>query len=619
MADSEEDQEFEALLDHIQTSRNIDFHGYKRLSLKRRTLKRMQTAGLKEFGDYSAFLDEHPDEFAQLFNTILINVTSFFRDPSAWEYLGKEVIPRILADKGPGDPIRIWSAGCASGEETYSLAMLMAEALGPEAFTRRVKIYGTDVDEDALNTARRASFTEKAVQDIPAELLSKYFVPAGDRYAFRADLRRSVIFGNHDLTKDAPISRLDLLVCRNILMYFNTETQRNILTFFHFALSDCGFLFLGKAETLLSHANLFTSVAMKHRIFYKKSKFNMRDRLFFLAETNAGTIEQGPTSQVRLREAALESSPVAHAIVDANGILALANQRTRTLFNLSLKDIGRPLQDLELSYRPVELRSVIERVESQCQPERLTKITHPLSGGETLSLDIQIVPLKGYGTEVLGVDIIFEDMTAHRQLEEDLLHSNQELETLNEELQSAHEELETTNEELQSTNEELETTNEELQSANEELETINEELQSTNEELITLNEDHQRRTEELNVVNAFLQSILSSLHSGVIVVDEHLNLLLWNRRAEDLWGMRADEVRGKSLLSLDIGLPVEQLPLKSFISGTLEFQEFTLKAVNRRGRSFLCHVECTPFTNSRGAHDGIILFMDEVEEPRKKK
>jgi two-component system CheB/CheR fusion protein len=619
MANPEEDQEFEKMLDHIQNSRNIDFHGYKRMSLKRRTLKRMQTVGVKEFNDYSAYLDEHPDEFAQLFNTILINVTSFFRDPPAWDYLGKEIIPRILADKAPGDPIRIWSAGCASGEETYSLAMLMAEALGQEAFTRRAKIYGTDVDEDALFNARRASFTEKAVQAIPAELLNKYFVRAGDRYAFRADLRRSVIFGNHDLTKDAPISRLDLLVCRNTLMYFNTDAQRNILTFFHFALGESGFLFLGKAETLLSHANLFTSVAMKHRIFYKKSKFNMHERLFFPAETNAGIVEHGPASQVRLREVALEASPVAHAMVDSNGILALANQRTRALFNLSLKDIGRPLQDLELSYRPVELRSVIEKVLSQGQPERLTKVGHTPPGGEPVSLDIQIVPIKGFGAEVLGVDITFEDMTLRWQLEDDLLHSNQELETLNEVLQSAHEELETTNEELQSTNEELETTNEELQSANEELETINEELQSTNEELITLNEDHQRRTEELNVANSFLHCILASLHSGVIVLDEHINLLLWNRRSEDLWGLRDDEVRGKSLLSLDIGLPVERLPLKAFISGKFELQEFTLKAINRRGKSFLCHVECTPFTNSHGVQDGIVLIMDEVEGPPKKK
>ena len=542
MAISEE-QAFENLLDHIQSSRNIDFHGYKRMSLKRRMLKRIQQVGIEDFGEYSKYLDGHPDEFGQLFNTILINVTSFFRDPAAWEYLEKEVLPRILADKDPEAPIRIWSAGCASGEEAYTLAMLMAELLGTEAFTERVKIYGTDVDEDALNSARRATFSAKTVQGIPPNLLGKYFMETGGRYTFRADLRRSVIFGNHDLAKDAPISRLDLLVCRNTLMYFNADAQKKILTFFHFALNDNGYLFLGKAETLLSHADLFSSVAVKHRIFCKRSRFNMRERALFMPETALEEDLRPVLNQSRLRELAIETSPVAHVIVDTNGNMVVANQRSRTLFNLSQKDVGRPFKELELSYRPAELRSVIERVTKALQPEQLTKIHFSNSNGESLFLDIVLAPLKGMGKELLGVDILFEDVTAHRQMEEELQRSNQELETLNEELQSAHEELETTNEELQSTNEELETTNEELQSANEELETINEELQSTNEELITLNEDHQQRTEELNVANSFLQSILSSLHAGVVVVDQRLNLLLWNKRAEDLWGLRADEVK----------------------------------------------------------------------------
>ncbi len=166
MAMSEE-QAFEALLDHIQQSRNIDFHGYKRMSLKRRVQKRMSQVMVESFEGYAKYLDGHSDEFGQLFNTILINVTSFFRDPAAWEYLEKEILPHILAEKGPEDPIRIWSAGCASGEEAYTLAMLMAELLGPEAFAERVKIYGTDVDEDALNTARRALFNASSSTSVP--------------------------------------------------------------------------------------------------------------------------------------------------------------------------------------------------------------------------------------------------------------------------------------------------------------------------------------------------------------------------------------------------------------------------------------------------------------------
>jgi len=609
-----EEQAFEELLDHIQTSRNIDFHGYKRMSLKRRMLKRMRQVGIKDFEVYSRYLDEDADELSHLFNSILINVTSFFRDRAAWDYLGSDIIPRILADKEPSEPIRIWSAGCASGEEAYSLAMLMVEATGLEEFAERVKIYGTDIDEDALNSARRAIFTAKAVQDVPPDLLSKYFVENGGRYVFRADLRRSVVFGNHDLAKDAPISRLDLLACRNTLMYFNSESQKKVLTIFHFALNEFGFLFLGRAETLLSHTDLFTSAAVEHRIFYKKSRFNLHDRAQFLSETAFSEGEPLSLAQNRLREVALEASPIAHVIVDVQGLVGMINQRARTLFNLGLKDVGQPFKELELSYRPTELRSVVERVLAKGQQERLTKVAYTPPDGEIIFLDITIAPLKGIGKNPLGLDLIFEDVTIHRQMEADLERSNQELANVNQELQTAREELETTNEELQSTNEELETTNEELQSANEELETINEELQSTNEELITLNEDHQRRLEELNIATAFLQSILSSLHAGVAVVDRRLNLLLWNKRAEDLWGVRAQEVRGKSLLSLDIGLPVDKLPLHAFLTGTAEYEEFTLEAVNRRGRAFQCHVECTPFTNSQGQNDGIVLIMDDAEE-----
>jgi two-component system CheB/CheR fusion protein len=178
----------------------------------------------------------HPEEFGQLFNVILINVTTFFRDDQIWNYLQTELIPAIARQNG--DPLRVWTAGCASGEETYSVAMLLADALGREQFRDRVKIYATDVDDQALNSARAASYAENQVESVPEEMRARYFMQEGDRYVFDKDLRRSVIFGRHDLVQDAPISRINLLVCRNTLMYFNTEAQTRILARFHFALGD---------------------------------------------------------------------------------------------------------------------------------------------------------------------------------------------------------------------------------------------------------------------------------------------------------------------------------------------------------------------------------------------
>lgn len=232
----------------------------------------MQTVSVERFSDYLDYLDVHPEEFIHLFNTILINVTAFFRDPPACDYLAAEVVPRVLAGKGPGGQIRAWCAGCASGEEAYSVAMVLAEALGEGEFRDRVKIYATDVDEEALQQARHAIYSERQVSGAPPALLDKYFERANRLYLIRKELRRALIFGSHDLVQDAPISRIDLLVCRNTLMYFNAETQNKIVSRFHFALNDAGFLFLGKAEMLLTHAKLFTPIELGWRIFAKVPK-----------------------------------------------------------------------------------------------------------------------------------------------------------------------------------------------------------------------------------------------------------------------------------------------------------------------------------------------------------
>ena len=269
MAESENDRDLEVLLDYLRRSRGFDFTGYKRTSLRRRIDKRMQDVGVDSYLRYLDHLEVDPEEFTQLFNTILLNVTSFFRDPPTWDYLAAEILPRILADKGEGEPVRIWSAGCASGEEAYTLAMVTAEVMGADAARERVKIYATDVDEEALDQARQARYTAKQVEGVPPELLERYFERNGDGYMVSKDLRRSVIFGRHDLLQDAPISRIDLLVCRNTLMYLNSETQSRVLARFSFALHEGGYLMLGKAEMLLTHANLFSSVDLKRRVFRK--------------------------------------------------------------------------------------------------------------------------------------------------------------------------------------------------------------------------------------------------------------------------------------------------------------------------------------------------------------
>lgn len=569
MNSSQGDERFEALLEYLWRSRGFDFTGYKRPGLMRRVNRRMQLVGIENFSDYQGYLEVHPEEFIRLFNTILINVTAFFRDSAAWDHLSREIIPGILAGKKADEPIRAWSAGCASGEEAYTLAMVLAEAIGMDAFRQQVKVYATDVDEETLTQARQASYSPREVQAIPEGLREKYLEPVGNRYVFRPDLRRAVIFGRHDLVQDAPISRLDLLVCRNALMYFNTETRRRLLARFHFALKDNGVLFLGKAELLLTHANLFTPIDLGWRIFTKVPKLSLRDRL--LIQAQGGDVEAGTnlTRQVRLRELGLDIAPVAQIAVDLNGHLVIANERARALFDLNPRDLGRNFSELELSYRPVELRSLIEQAYAERIPIARPHVERHLPDGSVQHLAIQVQPLQDNGGILMGVSITFTDTSQYQRMQDELERSTYELETAYEELQSTNEELETTNEELQSTVEELETTNEELQSTNEELETMSEELQSTNEELQTINEELRQRTNDLNQTNAFLQSILTSLRAAVVVLDLNFTALIWNHRAEDLWGLRSDEVQGQSFFNLDIGLPVKSLrrPIRACLAG----------------------------------------------------
>jgi two-component system, chemotaxis family, CheB/CheR fusion protein len=611
----------ERLLDYLKQSRGFDFGGYKRPSLTRRIQRRMEVLGLRGFDEYLDYLEVHPGEFAELFDSILINVTSFFRDEASWEKLAADVLPAILGAKAAGEPVRVWSAGCASGEEPYSLAMLLAEALGAETFIERVKIYATDLDDHALAVARAGTYAARELKEVPPQLLERYFQAQGTRQVFRADLRRAVVFGRHDMMSDAPIGGLDLILCRNALMYFNADVQGRILQRFHFALNDGGYLFLGKAELLLTRGTLFQPVDLKSRIFAKVPQPGERRRRLTVAPPPpvapppraAGGAPGEPRSE-RLLGRSSDESPVARIVVDENGVLALANQRARVLFHIDPGDVGRLLHDLELSYRPAELRSLIERAYAERRAIAQTNVERRLEDGTLQMLDILVVPLFDEQERALGVGITFLDVSYIQQMKDELHRSREELQTANEELQSSNEELETTNEELQSSNEELETTNEELQSTNEELETMNEELQSTNEELQTVNDQLRQSTDEAGRLNAFLESVLAGLASGAAALDRNYNVLMWNSRAEDLWGLRANEVRGRSFLGLDIGLPVAELrPLvRACLSGETDSGEATLEAINRRGKSIRCRVSCTPLMSRAGSREGVILLMDEA-------
>ncbi len=603
-------KQFEALLQYLRENRGFNYGGYKRTTIVRRISKRCSELGLSSFAAYQDYLQVHADEFAILFDKILINVTTFFRDPAAWDYMAREIVPRIAAKSGI---IRIWSGGTASGEEAYSAAMLFCEALGQEMFLRRVKIYATDVDEEALNKAR-AGYSEKDLETLEPHLRSRYFESSGGRLAFKTALRRVLIFGRHDLMQDAPISRLDLLICRNTLMYFTAETQGRVLARFHYALEDDGYLFLGRAEMLLMHGSIFEPVELKHRVFRRVPRPPLRERLMILAQTGNADASDQVSKQIRLHEMATEGSPYPQMVVDPLGNLVLANLSARRLLDIRVTDIGRPLKDLEQSYRPADLRGPIDQVFRERRSVALAAVDHADIDGTMRRFNLQFAPLLDDGSTIAGASVTFIEVTGEVALRTELERAKQEVDTAYEELQSSNEELETTNEELQSTVEELETTNEELQSTNEELETMNEELESTNAELQGMNNVLQERTEIANRLNTFMHAILGNIRLGAAVLDADLDVRVWNDRSADLWGLKAEEVLGTPFFDLDIGLPTKDLRtmVRSVLRGNPTHQEMDVNAVTRRGKPIRCRVAATALAG-RGRAGGVVVVMEELK------
>jgi two-component system, chemotaxis family, CheB/CheR fusion protein len=601
-----ENGDLEALLEYLYQRRNFDFRAHKRASLSRRIYKRMQIVGIDDYQRYMEVLEANPGEFAELFNTILINVTGLMRDHEAWDVVAKIVIPAIIAGKTSDQPIRVWSAGCASGEEAYSLAVQFAEALGEERFREQVKIYATDADTDALTDARQGRYRITDLEAaLGAERTNRFFERDAHYGVFKSDLRRALIFGRHDLVQDPPISRIDLISCRNTLMYFTAEVQVKVLTSFQFALNPGGYLFLGKSEALVTRTQMFEVVDLRQHIVRKGGN-----------GSDGAVLSMAPISRPMKNmrhgagdavDAAFEHSPVGQLVLDTNATVLHANRTARRMFAIGSKEMGRHLREMEVSFRPTDLRTPVERVLRDRRPVTIYDVTWRPGSEEPTTLDISIGPMDSPA----GVVILFVDVSRYQHLREELEHSRRELETAYEELQSTVEELETTNEELHSTNEELETTNEELHSTNEELETMNEELQSTNEELETINKEVTERSTEVSELNQFLQSILGSLQSAVIVLCTQMEIRAWNRQAEELWGLRSDEVLGHHFLNLDIGFPVDQLrtQIRNCLAGRSDRERGVHQAINRRGRTVDVAVNISCLTGD-GETRGVILMMD---------
>ncbi len=545
-----QDGSLKELLRELAEERGFDLRGYKITTVERRIRKRMFQLHLGSFSDYAEYIRKKPDEINELLNIILINVTEFFRDPPAWEILRNEILPPMLQKLRPGESFRVWSAGCATGQEAYSLAITLSELLGPRLPQFDIKIYATDVDEEALATARRAEYPAEALRHVRPRWREKYF-HGKTMLRVNRDIRRLVIFGHSNLAKDAPISHVNLVACRNVLIYFGSDLQRYILTRLDYALEPGGILFLGKAESQLSNSTSFHRLNARWRIFQKIVSEPERATPPSLPEP-AGEEAVAPEQQLETTRSeqrkTLDALGLGVIVIGPDGTITQSNAAVLTMHGLAPSQlVGKKLKNTAIYTQSPELDTHIQASKDSHGISRfLTKVK---VGENEHVLEVTLRPAVDNQGQRGGSLIAYEDVTAESKLQQAIT----ELESTSAELQSANEELETTNEELQSTNEELETTNEELQSTNEELETTNEELQSLNEELQTANQELEEQGRQVEQINSFYEQALERIPLPVMLVTHENQIEFWNSMALRLFGFKS-----RPPVELDLGqLPVE--------------------------------------------------------------
>jgi two-component system CheB/CheR fusion protein len=540
----------------LRTRTGHDFSGYKDKTVARRVQRRMQVLQIDTVPEFVERLRKEPAEVDTLLQDLLIGVTNFFRDPQAFSALESEVVARLFEGKGPDDTVRVWVPGCSTGEEAYSIAMLLREHVPNGQAAPRLQIFASDIDEPALQVARVGRYPATIARDIPANRLERYFVREDGTYRIASDLRELCLFSAHNLLRDAPFSKLDLISCRNLLIYLTPELQNRLIPLFHYALNEDGHLFLGSSENLTRHSRLFATVDKPHRIFRRRAQIERRLPEFPLTTSEGMRRRLPPVQRVAVGPEPLQSlaerqlldrySP-AYVIINAEGDVLQGSSRTGKYLELSP---GVPRIDIfsmaRQGLRP-DLRAGMHKAIASGEVVVQRNVLVGTNGGRQL-IDLTIQPLRSSATHDPLYMVVFQDIGGIKaQQDPEAPHDNGDLENANlrqiemelratrERLQTTTEELESANEELKSGNEELSSMNEELQSANEELETSKEELQSINEELQTVNAELNARVEELSRANSDIANLLESTQIATVFLDRNLNVKNFTPAAKDVY------------------------------------------------------------------------------------
>ncbi|MFK7882233.1 chemotaxis protein CheB [Roseobacter sp.] len=615
------------LLQILLARTRVDFREYKQTTINRRIERRMIALGIESHEDYTQFCRVNPNAVDALFKDLLISVTRFFRDKSEFEAL-RELLPSLL-EKKPTSPFRVWIAGCATGEEAYSIAILLSEALGgPKIHLKEyVQIFATDIDKDALEVARKGVYGMAALNDIPKNLADRYFIQQNDGIRVIDSLRSAILFSDHNVCQDPPFQKVDLLCCRNLLIYFGNALQHKVMSRFHYALTDTSLMFLGTAETVAGSDELFIQDSQSAHI-YRRRSIRRSENTAFANPRNVPQSRRIPTPAQVTQPGDSTDRQMFEALALAlgkNSVLVTSEYSIVRIYGnvssfIEINETSNLKMHIDLLRRPFreEARSLVTLALKNC--EHRSGVRHLLADDDDAEIRLDVYPIIARDLNERAALIVFSEVEVDRarnlikpeQSGDETFESDRirlledEVATTREALQQTIEELETSNEELQSLNEELQSTNEELQATNEELETSNEELQSTNEELITVNEELQVTAAELSGRTGELMSVLETAPLAIMVLDTALQISQATNAAAEMFNL------SRPVLTPHVSqcvLPENCPALAPICNETLKLGEPISREFTSNGGRF--KLTCSPFFDMRGQMKGSTMVVSE--------
>ncbi|MBV8492091.1 MAG: PAS domain-containing protein, partial [Alphaproteobacteria bacterium] len=616
------------ICDILREELGHNFAGYKERTFMRRIERRMQLLDLRDIGKYVERLREDHAEGVQLFHDLLIGVTAFFRDTEAFDALSEQVIPHLFEGKGPTDSVRVWVPGCATGEEAYSIAVLLLEHMAGLKVQPKVVVFATDIDDPAIAVARAAHYPAAMLQDVTAERLDRYFSGDGVSYTVSKEVRDLCIFSSHSVIRDPPFSHIDLISCRNLLIYLDRDLQQQLVPVFHYALRPRGYLFLGTSESLTQHAELFGPLDRKHRLFQRRDHVAHQPLQLLLPAGRQMLTEQRiavrnhaalPLRHV-VETRVLEQFAPAHVVVTRDGEVVHFSSRTgKYLENVpgtpSRNAVAMARRGLRLDLRTalseaVETRQPVHRNGLRIEEDHRTQVVDlaveplPETDGEPLFLVIFCdvgVPLSR--------DRLLPILTSDQQASAEQLE--RELREARERVQSVVEEYETALEELKSANEELVSINEELQSTNEELETSREESQSVNEELNTVNSELQRKIEEADHANDNLRNLFEGTEIATVFLDKQLVIRSFTPAVKSIFNLK-DIDRGRPLT--DIVSELTDLDLRQELVPVLANGQTRERRIVRRDDKAHYLMRMLPYRTADRTVDGVLVTFTDITQ-----